>query len=307
MLTDFPIQSILDRLVGRIVDVMPVTSAGVTLITAGADPRYVSASDAAALRFEKLQTRLGEGPWLEAWQTGTAEAVAAAYLLNAQARADLQQASDRSLHSAMHDPLTRLPNRTLFTSRLEHAIDRRRRSGGTMAVCFLDLDRFKEVNDSCGHAVGDELLVAFAGRVAKELRLGDTLARMYGDEFLLLLEELTDCSEADAIAQRISDAVSDLFMVGGAEVVISASIGIACSDRHPRRPKSSGMPTPPCTCPSAAVVAGGVRPFDWRRCSTLARGTWPMSCRGQPAGENYAWSAAQWRRSWTAGCSGSRR
>jgi len=296
MLTDFPIQSILDRLVGRIVEVLPITSAGVTLITEGSDPRYVSASDAAALRFEKLQTSLGEGPCLLAWQTGAAVSVAdlsrderfprfagaglesglgavftfplrsgdarlgaldlyrntpgplepasmraaqtladvaAAYLLNAQARADLQQASDRSLHSAMHDPLTGLPNRTLFTSRLEHAIDRRRRSGGTMAVCFLDLDRFKDVNDTYGHGVGDELLVAFAGRVVQELRLGDTLARLAGDEFLLLLEELTDCSEADAIADRISEAMSAPFGVGGGEVVISASIGIACFDHPP--------------------------------------------------------------------------
>lgn len=295
MLTDFPIQSILDRLVGRIVEVLPITSAGVTLIAEGSDPRYVSASDASALRFEKLQTSLGEGPCLSAWQTGVAVSVpdltrdgrfpvfaraglkaglvavftfplrsgdarlgaldlyrstpgplepptmraaqtladvAAAYLLNAQARADLQQASDRSLHNAMHDPLTGLPNRALFTSRLEHAIERRRRSGGTMAVCFLDLDRFKDVNDTYGHAVGDELLVAFAGRVGRELRSGDTLARMAGDEFLVLLEEVKDSSEAQGIADRISAAVSAPFQVGGVDVLTSASIGIACSD-HP--------------------------------------------------------------------------
>ena len=363
MLTDFPIQSILDRLVGRIVQVLPITSAGVTLITEGSDPRYVSASDAAALRFEKLQTRLGEGPCLEAWQTGTAVAVAdlsqddrfprfaeagleaglgavftfplrsgdarlgaldlyrdtpgplkpatmraaqtladvaAAYLLNAQARADLQQAADRSLHGAMHDPLTGLPNRTLFTSRLEHAIDRGRRSGGTMAVCLLDLDRFKDINDTYGHPAGDELLIAFADRLSKELRPGDTLARMSGDEFLMLLEELNDCSEADAIADRVYDALSEPFLLGGAEVGISASIGIACSE-HPAasaaeiiRDADAAMYAAKRPLSAEAEVCG-TRGANVPPCWIPARPIWPTSCPGRPAGASYAWSTARWR------------
>ena len=118
--------------------------------------------------------------------------VAAAYLINAQAREDLQDSSERSREAALHDPLTGLPNRVLMLELLEHAFRAARRSGKTSAVLFLDLDRFKEVNDTYGHQVGDELLIAVAGRLAGVLRPGDSLARMSGDEFVVLCEELAD-------------------------------------------------------------------------------------------------------------------
>jgi diguanylate cyclase (GGDEF)-like protein len=98
--------------------------------------------------------------------------VAASYLLNAQARAELQEISDRSLEASLHDPLTGLPNRALILERLEHASLRGRRSGKTSAVLFIDLDRFKVVNDTYGHRVGDELLVAVGRRLAGLLRPG---------------------------------------------------------------------------------------------------------------------------------------
>jgi diguanylate cyclase (GGDEF)-like protein len=290
MVTDFPIQGILDHLVKRIVDVMPITGAGVTLIAPGLDPQYVAASDASALRYEKLQTELGEGPCLAAYKTGAAievpdlaledrfprfspralasgcsavftfpvrheyvrlgaldlyrdtpgglspasmtgaqtlADVAAAYLLNAQARSDLQDSSDQSRDAALHDALTGLPNRVLMLEHLEHAFAVSRRSGKTSALFFVDLDRFKEVNDTHGHQVGDELLVAVARRLTGALRPGDSLARLSGDEFVVLCEDLADASGADPIAMRLSAELSRPFVLSEVEITSSASIGIA--------------------------------------------------------------------------------
>jgi predicted signal transduction protein with EAL and GGDEF domain len=107
--------------------------------------------------------------------------VAAAYLTNVQARADANAVSDAFRQSALHDALTGLPNRLLLSQRLEHAAQRGRRSHAAAALLFADLDRFKHVNDSYGHKVGDELLVAVARRLSALLRPGDTLARVSGD------------------------------------------------------------------------------------------------------------------------------
>ena len=101
--------------------------------------------------------------------------VAAAYLINARARDDLQDSSDQAREAALHDPLTGLPNRVLMLELLEHAFRAARRSGNTSAVFFLDLDRFKEVNDTYGHQAGDELLIAVAERLTGALRPGDSL------------------------------------------------------------------------------------------------------------------------------------
>lgn len=294
LVTDFPIQGILDHLVLRIVDVLPITAAGVTLITPDTDPRYIAASDDSALRFEELQTELGEGPCLVAYETGesvtvsdlhgdprfpnftrraleeglvavftfplrhgdmqlgaldlyrdspgpldaatmgaaqTLADVAAAYLLNAQARADLRESSERSLEMALHDPLTGLPNRILLIDRLDHAVRRGRRSGTQAAVLFADLDRFKLVNDLYGHAVGDELLVAVAERLMVALRPGDTLARLSGDEFVILCEDLNEAAEVDAIAARVVEAVAAPFELSGGSVTVTASVGIAFAGR----------------------------------------------------------------------------
>jgi diguanylate cyclase (GGDEF)-like protein len=293
MVTDFPIQGILDHLVQRIVDVMPITGAGVTLISPGFDPRYVAASNASALRFEQLQTELGEGPCLAAYNTGeiisvpdlnkedrfprfssralasgltavftfplhhdevllgaldlyrdtagpltprsvnaaqTLADVAAAYLINAQARSDLQDSSDQSREAALHDPLTGLPNRTLLMQRLEHAFRRGRRSGKSTAVFVVDLDRFKAINDTYGHRVGDQLLVAVAERLTGALRPGDSLARLSGDEFVIVCEELDGPTQADAIAVRFDEALAVPFALSERDVAVHASIGIAFAD-----------------------------------------------------------------------------
>jgi diguanylate cyclase (GGDEF)-like protein len=290
MVTNFPIQGILDHLVRRIVDILPISAAGVTLISPGVEPRYVAASDPSALRFEMLQTELGEGPCLAAFESGesvsvpdlrdanglglfgpraiaaglaavftfplrhedmrlgaldlyretpgplsqestiaaqTLADVAAAYLINAQARADLQESRDQSRAAALHDPLTGLPNRVLILQLLEHAFRAGRRSKKMAAVLFLDLDRFKDVNDAYGHQVGDELLVAVAERLKGMLRPGDNLARLAGDEFVIVCEDLTDSAAADPIAARLAEQLALPFPLSSVTVTTSASIGIA--------------------------------------------------------------------------------
>jgi diguanylate cyclase (GGDEF)-like protein len=300
LVTDFPVQAILDHLVVRIVDVLPISAAGVTLISPGAAPRYIAASDESAMRFERLQTEMGEGPCLLAYELGEAVAVpdlcvddrfpkftaramveglaavftfplrhddhqlgaldlyrtspgpmnagamtaaqtladvAAAYLLNAQARSDLRDSSELARQSALHDALTGLPNRTLLVQRLVHALLRCRRSEKLVAILFADLDRFKAINDTYGHHVGDELLVAVAARLTKILRPGDTLARLAGDEFVILCEELDETSQVEPLANRIDKALAEPFVLSGIEVKMSASVGIAFAGRGDDMPE----------------------------------------------------------------------
>jgi diguanylate cyclase (GGDEF)-like protein len=134
----------------------------------------------------------------------------------------------RLLHVASHDELTGLANRALFMDRFNQMIARvQRRHDHVAAVVFLDLDRFKLVNDSLGHLVGDELLISVAARLTKSLRTGDTLARLGGDEFIFLLEDLDDPLDASAFAERILAALAPPFEIMNREIFASASIGIA--------------------------------------------------------------------------------
>ncbi|HEX7242875.1 MAG TPA: EAL domain-containing protein, partial [Longimicrobiaceae bacterium] len=147
-----------------------------------------------------------------------------------------RRAEEQLLRSALFDALTGLPNRALLTDRLERAVRRSRRvPHDPFAVLFLDLDRFKVINDGLGHAAGDELLVAVARRLEATLRQQDTVARLGGDEFVLLLEEVGDASEATRVAERVLRQLEGPFTVGASEVYTTGSIGIAMGsgDSHP--------------------------------------------------------------------------
>lgn len=138
-------------------------------------------------------------------------------------------------HQAFHDRLTGLPNRALFLDRLEHALTRSNRVAEPLAVLFLDLDRFKVVNDSLGHEVGDRLLVAVGERLRRDVRPGDTVARLGGDEFVVLLED-ADRSIAIDVAERIATSLAAPHDLGGHTVVSTASVGIAHKGSPTDRP-----------------------------------------------------------------------
>lgn len=141
-----------------------------------------------------------------------------------------KQAEEKLLHHAFHDVLTDLPNRTLFLNRLDSAIKRNQRCKVySFAVLFLDLDRFKNINDSLGHLFGDQMLMVIAKKLAASLRKGDTVARLGGDEFAILLEDIKSISDATCIAERIQKELSLPLNLDGYEMFTSVSIGITLS------------------------------------------------------------------------------
>jgi diguanylate cyclase (GGDEF)-like protein len=290
--TDFSIQKILDHLVQAIVDILPVTGAGVMLMGDRNELHFIAASDATVMTIERLQNELTEGPCLDAYRFGLPVTiddlsvderfprfsprgleegmaavftfpltldderlgaldlyrdtpgalsdedlqaaqvladVASAYLFNAQARIDASATVARLNHRSLHDPLTGLANRTLFEELLEQAIARARRSQNVAAVLFADLDGFKAINDRHGHLMGDQLLSAVARRLTGALRPGDTAARIGGDEFVVLCEDLGDRADAENVARRIAAAISDPFDLDGHRLSVTASVGIAFS------------------------------------------------------------------------------
>ncbi|HEX2206018.1 MAG TPA: EAL domain-containing protein, partial [Longimicrobium sp.] len=142
-------------------------------------------------------------------------------------RFSAMRAARRAEHLAYHDALTGLPNRRLLRDHLELALAQARRTGGRVAVVFLDLDRFKVINDSLGHGVGDRLLDAVGDRIRHAVRAGDTLARIGGDEFTLLLPAVADPDDAGAVARKVVEAVRAPFTVDGHELFVTASAGIS--------------------------------------------------------------------------------
>ena len=142
-----------------------------------------------------------------------------------------EDAAQRIQHLAYHDTLTGLPNRSLLTDRVNRALARARRTGQLGGLLFIDLDKFKRINDSLGHSVGDELLKELARRLRSTLREEDTVARLGGDEFVVLLEGLGPSADgavtkASEIAEKLRGVFTDAYALNGHELYVTASIGI---------------------------------------------------------------------------------
>ena len=137
-----------------------------------------------------------------------------------------KRAAQELKHIATHDGLTGLPNRTLLMDRLSHALALSEREEKLAALLFIDLDGFKRVNDTLGHAAGDELLCAVAKRLQKSVRRSDTVARLGGDEFAVILERVRHVDSVGAIAQKIVDRVCKPCRLASGKVSVSASIGV---------------------------------------------------------------------------------
>ncbi len=290
MLTDLPLQGILDELVDQVGALVPVSGAAVTLFSPGLTPQHIAASGADTLAIERLQTSLGEGPRVTAFATGDVVAtpdlatdprfprfgpaavsagaaavfafplrhgdarlgsldlyrdvagplgsdesaaaqmladVTAAYLLNAQARQRAMVAADWLRDGSLRDALTGLPNRVLLRELIEQASRRSRRDHGSVAVLFVDLDHFALVNEAHGHMIGDRLLVAVARRLSRLVSPGDTLARVTGDQFVFLCEDLADPADIDDLIARIDEAFTEPFLLETVEIAATASVGIA--------------------------------------------------------------------------------
>jgi len=158
---------------------------------------------------------------------------------------------------ALRDPLTHLPNRLLLMDRTRQALARLHRGGGVVALLFIDLDRFKAVNDNFGHDVGDRLLISVAERLAEMMRDSDTVARLGGDEFVILGEALESDAEALALAERVLQTLKEPFHIGPAEVSMPASVGVSIS--HDPETDPEGMLREADVAMYRAKGAGGRR------------------------------------------------
>jgi diguanylate cyclase (GGDEF)-like protein/PAS domain S-box-containing protein len=178
--------------------------------------------------------RNANGDWMTVDNVGTnllREPVVGGLVLNTRDVTEQSVIKLQYMHQAFHDPLTDLANRSLFLYQVGHALARHARLGQPVTVLFLDLDNFKTVNDSLGHAEGDRLLVEAARRLAVCARASDLIARLGGDEFAVLLEDAESEDDVLVFANRIGEALSRPFILAGKEVFVNASIGIARSTR----------------------------------------------------------------------------
>ncbi|MBL0938595.1 MAG: EAL domain-containing protein [Gemmatimonadaceae bacterium] len=184
----------------------------------------------------KCEWRLAHanGAWMTVDNVGTnllREPVIGGLVLNTRDVTEQSVIKQQYMHQAFHDPLTDLANRSLFLYQVGHALARGSRQSHPVTVLFLDLDNFKTVNDSLGHAAGDRLLVEAARRLASCVREADLIARLGGDEFAVLVEDAETVEEVLVVARRIGEALTRPFLLGGKEVFVNSSIGIARSTR----------------------------------------------------------------------------
>ncbi|MBV8883673.1 MAG: diguanylate cyclase [Chroococcidiopsidaceae cyanobacterium CP_BM_RX_35] len=187
----------------------------------------------------RIRTKTGQEKWF--WEKGSGVFDSNGKVLCIEGFitdiTESKQVQEKLMHDACHDRLTGLPNRALFTERLQQALNcYQQHRDELFAVLFLDLDRFKTINDSLGHAVGDQLLVEIGHKLKLYLRPGDTIARLGGDEFALLLKNLDDPKLAEEYAKQIQQQLTTPFNLRGHEVIVSISIGIALSHFRYQQP-----------------------------------------------------------------------
>jgi diguanylate cyclase (GGDEF)-like protein len=167
--------------------------------------------------------------WWQSFGSTNAAMAAAALLLLAFALSSLRVYQRKLRAAALSDELTGLPNRTLFRDRVRQALLQTRRDGGLAATLMIDLDRFKEVNDTLGHLKGDQLLTEVGARLRETLRDADTVARLGGDEFAVLIPRIEESGQAAEVAHRIAEAMQEPFVLGGVAIQVDMSVGIALS------------------------------------------------------------------------------
>ena len=222
----------------------------------------------------------------------------AGYVANVRDITERKKFEELLSHRALHDPLTGLANRQLILDRADQMLVRSRRSGDPVAAFFVDLDNFKDANDSLGHEAGDRLLQAVASRLVGLLRTSDTVGRLGGDEFVVLAEGVSLRAGPEAIAERIRQVLRPAFYVEGFEsfpLYVSASIGIAVGDR-PRPRTCCATPTSPCTgprAPDATRRSCSRRPCSWppttgSRCGPNS--TRPCRQASSPSSTNPSWT-----------------
>jgi diguanylate cyclase (GGDEF)-like protein/PAS domain S-box-containing protein len=183
--------------------------------------------------FVECRVRHANGTWLvfEILKTNLLQDPnVAGIVLNGRDVSERKEFEQQLTHQAFHDPVTHLANRALFTNRVEHALSRQTRDAGGIAVLFVDLDDFKVINDSLGHAAGDEVLREVGVRLLRCVRPMDTVARFGGDEYAVLLEDIQRLDQVAEIADRTFDALDEAIVLDDKEVFIRASIGIALLD-----------------------------------------------------------------------------
>jgi diguanylate cyclase (GGDEF)-like protein/PAS domain S-box-containing protein len=192
-------------------------------------------TDAVVSHELRLRTIAGEWLWFEAAISNlTNDPDVNGYVANLRDITRRKDAEDKLAHAALHDSLTGLPNRALILNRTEQMLARARREETPIAALFLDLDDFKDINDTLGHEAGDQLLAAMASRMSGILRAGDTVGRLGGDEFIILVEGASLAAGAEVVAERIRDVLRTPFQIAASAIPleVTASIGIAEGDRE---------------------------------------------------------------------------
>jgi len=202
-----------------------------------------SMQDARKILYVEFRFKHKDGSWsfLESIANNLlADPSVGAMVINTRDLTERKRVEAQLLHNAFHDQLTGLPNRALFMECLRRAVEHTKRYEDYLfAVLFIDLDRFKVINDSLGHPFGDQLLIEIAGRLKACLRPGDTVARLGGDEFTVLLEDIKDVSDAVRVAEHIQAKLKLHFELGGRKVFTTASIGIALSLANYDQPEAA--------------------------------------------------------------------